>query len=224
VTTRESGIDERPREHPTADYYPTTAEIAQGSPHASTVIPTIGRLFSPSYICAPAATCACAPRDNLALHAALITAHPGYVIVCDCDGRTDGGYFGELAALDARNRGLVGLVIDGSVRDAGDLEVLVFPVFCLGTAPTSCRKEEYRSVGEPVRMQGVIVRPGDQIIADNDAIVVVPAEHWSEVRANAFEVRQREEVMRARLAAGEPLAAMVSLPPEVRERAAPPID
>jgi regulator of RNase E activity RraA len=72
-------------------------------------------------------------------------------------------------------------------------------------------------------MQGVVVRPGDQVIADHDAIVVVPAEHWAEVRMKALEVRQREDMMRTRLAAGEPLAAMISLPSEVRERAARPV-
>ena len=56
------------------------------------------------YLCGPALTCACAPEDNLAVHAALYQAEPGAVLVCDGAGSRRCALFGELMATDAANR------------------------------------------------------------------------------------------------------------------------
>lgn len=75
-------------------------------------------------ICAPAATCACAPAENLAVNRLRQQAPPGSALVVDAGGRANGSYFGELAAIDAAGPVLLGLVIDGSIRDGrrlGDL-------------------------------------------------------------------------------------------------------
>ena len=58
------------------------------------------------YLCGPALTCACAPEDNLAMHAALYQAQPGAVLVCDGSGSTRCAMFGELMATDAANQRL----------------------------------------------------------------------------------------------------------------------
>jgi 4-hydroxy-4-methyl-2-oxoglutarate aldolase len=146
------------------------------------------------------------------MHYALMTAQPGTVMVCAANGLVDCGYFGELAGIDAQNRGLVGLVIDGSIRDAGDLERLRFPVFYAGTAPSTCAKKTLESLGEPIVVRGVTINPGDQIVADRDAIVVVPADRWSDVQEAARAVHTREDAMRARLREGERLSTMIPLP------------
>ena len=157
-------------------------------------------------------TCACAPADNLALHRALFAAQRGAVIVCDAGGNVDVGHFGELMALDAQGQGIGGLVIDGGVRDSRPVEELGFPVFHSGLAPRASRKERVRSVGEPVSVGGVRVAPGDQVIADRDAVLVVPKDAWREVRAGAEALREREAGIRAELARGRRLAELISLP------------
>ena len=86
------------------------------------------------YLCGPALTCACAPEDNLAMHAALYQAGPGAVLVCDGAGSTRCALFGELMATDALGQGLAGLVVAGPVRDIADIDELGFPVWCTGTA------------------------------------------------------------------------------------------
>src|SRR5215472_7607812 len=58
------------------------------------------------YLCGPALTCACAPEDNLAMHAALYQAQSGAVLVCDGTGSTRCAMFGELMATDAANQRL----------------------------------------------------------------------------------------------------------------------
>lgn len=202
----------------------TSAEVLQGAQHDVSVVPGLAPLYSDCYIAAPATTCACAPCDNLAMHYGLITAAAGSVLVCSTHGLQDCGYIGELAGIDAINRGIVGFVIDGSIRDASDLERLRVPVFHMGTAPGSCAKNGAVSVGEQITMGGVTVNPGDYIVADRDAVVVIPSDRWDAVKAAARKVREREDEMRSRLRSGERLSTMISLPadkPEERGTEAP---
>ena len=158
------------------------------------------------YLCGPALTCACAPEDNLAMHAALYQSTPGTVLVCDGTGTTRCALFGELMATDAANQGLDGLILQGPIRDIADVNYLGFPIWCTGTAPAQATKTSIVSVGAPVVVGGVLVSPGDQIIADPDGIAVVPAAAWQSVQADAVALAHREATVRARLAAGERLA------------------
>jgi 4-hydroxy-4-methyl-2-oxoglutarate aldolase len=158
------------------------------------------------YLCGPALTCACAPEDNLAMHAALYQATPGTILVCDGTGTTRCALFGELMATDAANQGLGGLVLQGPIRDIADIDELQFPVWCTGTAPGQATKTSVVSVGIPVIVGGVLVTTGDQIIADPDGIAVVPANYWESVQADVAALAGREAKTRARLAAGERLA------------------
>jgi 4-hydroxy-4-methyl-2-oxoglutarate aldolase len=158
------------------------------------------------YLRGPALTCACAPEDNLAMHAALYQAQPGTVLVCDGTGTTRCALFGELMATDAANQRLAGLVVAGPVRDIADIDELGFPVWCTGTAPGQAAKAAVVSVGLPVVVGGALVASGDQVIADRDGVAVVPAAEWPAIRAEVAALAAKEEKTRARLAAGERLA------------------
>ena len=158
------------------------------------------------YLCGPALTCACAPEDNLAMHAALFQARPGTVLVCDGTGSTRCALFGELMATDAANQRLAGLVVQGPVRDIADIDELGFPVWCTGIAPGQATKAAVVSVGLPVVVGGALVASGDQVIADRDGVVVVPAAQWPAIEAEVAALTAKEELTRARLAAGERLA------------------
>ncbi|MDE3180373.1 MAG: RraA family protein [Acidobacteriota bacterium] len=158
-----------------------------------------------SFISARAFPCRCAPGDNLALHHALRAAPKGTVIVCDAGGRLDVGHFGELMALDAKNRELAGLIINGAVRDAAELDDVDFPVFCAGYAPAQSTKRRAGVVGSRIRLKGVRVTEGDYIVADRDAVAVVPKDAWGGVLKQIAEVCAVEHKIRARLARGERL-------------------
>jgi 4-hydroxy-4-methyl-2-oxoglutarate aldolase len=158
------------------------------------------------YLSGPALTCACAPEDNLAMHAALYQATLGTVLVCDGTGTTRCALFGELMATDAANQGLAGLVLRGPIRDIAQIDELGFPVWCTGTAPAQAAKTTAISVGAPVVVGNVLVSPGDQVIADADGIAVVPAAHWRSIQAGVAALTEREDRTRARLATGERLA------------------
>lgn len=158
------------------------------------------------YLCGPALTCACAPEDNLAVHAALYQATPGTVLVCDATGTARCALFGELMATDALNQGVAGLIVQGPIRDIADIDDMGFPIWCTGTAPGQAAKATAVSVGAPVVVGNVLVSPGDQIIADRDGIAVVPAAEWPAIQAEVAALAEREQKTRDRLAAGERLA------------------
>jgi 4-hydroxy-4-methyl-2-oxoglutarate aldolase len=163
------------------------------------------------YLCGPALTCACAPEDNLAMHAALYRATAGTVLVCDGAGSTRCALFGELMSIDALNQGLAGLIIQGPIRDIADINELGFPVWSTGTAPGQATKTSAVSVAVPVIVGNVLVSPGDQIIADADGIAVIPANAWESIRADVSALAEREAKTRERLAAGERLADINAL-------------
>jgi 4-hydroxy-4-methyl-2-oxoglutarate aldolase len=188
-----------------------TASVLAAAGSAARRVGRVAPLTPSDALCAPAATCACAPRDNLAVHRLLREAPPGSVLAIDAGGRSDGGYVGELAAIDAIERGLQGLLIDGSIRDGRALAGLGFPVFHVGFEPAACGKERALSVGEPVSIGGADVAPGDQIVADRDGVLVVPRAEWPEVEAAAREIEEREEELRAELRRGKRLADLLEL-------------
>ncbi|HUY08952.1 MAG TPA: hypothetical protein VMW80_05815 [Candidatus Dormibacteraeota bacterium] len=166
------------------------------------------------YLCGPAFTFHCAPNDNLAIHIALYRSKPGGILIGAGGGTTHGGLFGELMATEAVARGIGGLVVEGTVRDVSDLDRLGLPVLCAGTAPAQCAKAMVVSVGQPVEVGGVLVRPGDQVIADRDGAAVVPAQLWGEVRADASALAEKEAGYLRRLLTGERLADILGLDPQ----------
>ncbi|MGO9081395.1 MAG: RraA family protein [Streptosporangiaceae bacterium] len=196
---------------PRAGQAPAAAQVAQVGKDRVGVLAGLAVLTGRRYLCGPAVTCACAPGDNLGMHVALYAAPPGSVIVCDGGGTTGVGLCGELLATDAANQGLAGMVIGGPIRDFADIDALGFPVLAAGTAPGQAAKTRLLSCNQPVAVGGVLVRPGDQVIADPDGAVVVPAALWPQVLAGVRALAEREESVRARLAAGERLADISGL-------------
>jgi len=190
----------------------STPEVLQAAGGAARFVRGLTPIGITTALCGPAATCACAPGDNLAVHRLLEQAPEGSVLVVDAGGRTDCGHFGELAAIDAEYRGIQGLVMDGAIRDGGAVAVLGFPVFHAGLAPASCVKERVLSLNEPVTIAGVEIAPGDQVVADSDAILIIAAADWPAVEAGAQAIRGAEDDIRMGLVQGTHLSELVDLP------------
>jgi 4-hydroxy-4-methyl-2-oxoglutarate aldolase len=190
---------------------PTTAELVQVGGSRVSVLGDLKPLHGGAYVCGPAVTCACAPRDNLGLHAALFQAPAGSVLVCDAGGDVSTGLFGELMGTEALNRGIAGLVVSGAIRDLVALEQMGFPVFGLGTARAQSSKSHMISLGEPVALSEIWVSPGDQIVADRDSVVVVAHASWPSVLAEAAKLAAAEAEILGRLRGGERLADLLSI-------------
>lgn len=153
--------------------------------------PAIRPLWEPMpTVVGPAHVVRCAPGDNLALHAAVYRATPGSVLVVDSGGEAPAVAGGNVCAI-AQRRGSAGMVVDGNVRDLGEIRAMGYPVLARGVFPKPGVKRDPGSQGQAV-VGGVLVRDGDVIVADVEGIVVVPAERGAEVLAAAAAKEARE--------------------------------
>jgi len=117
---------------------------------------------------------------------------PGDVIMVE-NRVKDRAYFGNLNAQLAIRAGAIGAVIDGVTRDQDDVKRLGMPVFARGHYCADIKFEgTLRSMNLPIAMGEVAVRNGDYVFADRDGVVVIPAEHWAEVRASALRGIEKE--------------------------------
>lgn len=125
----------------------------------------------------PACTVKLFPGDNLMVHKALDIAEPGDVIVIDAHRSEMTAVLGDLISTKARHRGIAGFVVDGLVRDVEAIRALGdFPVFARGVTPIGPLHRGPGEINYPVCGGGIVVAPGDVIVADVNGVVVVPAE------------------------------------------------
>lgn len=123
-------------------------------------------------------------------------ANPGDVGVLAIENGLDVAGLGGLMGTAAKARGMAGVVIDGGVRDVGEVRSLGFPVFARSVVPSSS-VGRYATVDRniPVRCGGVEVKPGDIIVAGEDGVVVVPSAQAQAVLTRANEIDERETKM-----------------------------
>jgi regulator of RNase E activity RraA len=144
-------------------------------------------------LCGPAYPVRCAPGDNLMLHAAIHRAAAGSVIVCEAGDRDFAMSGGNVCAW-AQHRGIAGFVVDGVVRDIGEVRARRFPVMARGVIPIPGGKSKPGVLNGPVICGGVRVEPGDIVVGDEEGVVVLP-------RARAAEILRTAEAKAARDAA-----------------------
>ena len=121
-------------------------------------------------------------------------------------------YFGELIALGMKERGCVGALLDGGIRDVRWIGEHQFPVFArYKTSVQSIGRWKVNACQVPVYMRGhdggnVIVRPGDFILADEDGAIVIPMEHVESVLLESERLTAIEKNIRKEIASGLTLA------------------
>jgi 4-hydroxy-4-methyl-2-oxoglutarate aldolase len=132
---------------------------------------------------------------------------PGSVSVWS--GRGEGVcFFGELISIGMQERGCVGALVDGGIRDVDWIGKLGFPVYARYRTPVqSIGRWKVVDNGVPVPMPGatvpeVLVTPGDLVLADADGAIVVPAAVAEQVLERAERLGAREVQIRTELAAG----------------------
>jgi 4-hydroxy-4-methyl-2-oxoglutarate aldolase len=139
---------------------------------------------------------------------ALEMGRAGDIIVVDAGGDTETSVCGGLMGGLAKNRGIRAMIVDGAGRDTDELEDIGWPIWtraitARGTHTMFSARKEELSINVPVACGGVLVHPGDFIIADTIGVTVVPLGKAEEVIELAREQAEREQTTREWVARGK---------------------
>lgn len=145
---------------------------------------------------------------NTALWKVLEATRPGDVLVVQAFGSVRTGCLGEMLIRYFRNQGGAGIVVDGRTRDTPKVRSLGVPIWSMGATPHYASQDELFPWGYevPVACGGVLVLPGDIIIADDDGAVVVPTHLAPELAQRAGEHEGWEAFSRQRIDGGGALS------------------
>jgi regulator of RNase E activity RraA len=127
----------------------------------------------------PALTVKLSPGDLQDCLDALPVAQSGDVIVVDAGGETETSIWGGLMGGLCLQKGVRGAIVDGAVRDIDELRDLEFFLFsrsvtARGTHTMYSKRKDELDINVPIQCGGIVVNPGDMIIADENGITVVP--------------------------------------------------
>jgi len=158
-----------------------TPEISDMQNRMYTMSHRLHNLVNDDVIVGPAVTVKVFPGDNLMVHKALDLIQPGDVIVVDASENRNNAVIGDLVASKAKHRGAVGFIIDGLIRDIPSIIEVDIPIFAIGKTAVGPLHRGPGEINFPVSCGGIVVNPGDLIIADKTGVVVVRQEFMTEI-------------------------------------------
>ena len=180
-----------------------SATVYEASGREGLVDLDLHQLIPGSSAAGPARTVHCGQGDNLMVHAVMDRAQPGDVLVLTMPEPEPVALVGDLLATQAKERGVVALLVDAAVRDAEDLRELGVPIWARWIRVRGATKSEVGEIDVPIEVGGATIRPGDTVVLDADGAVVVPRERTDEVLAASRERLEGERVKREKLQSGQ---------------------
>lgn len=158
----------------------------------------------------PAFTCRTIDGDWAKTVEAIEKAEAGDVIVIDAGSRHISPW-GELATWSCKMRGISGVILDGPARDIDDIMDMDFPIFSRSKAPNAGEPKGFGELQVEIECGGMLVRPGDWIIADDSGVMVIPKERAVEIANRALDVKERENRIREEIRRGSTLSEVLEL-------------
>jgi len=187
--------------------YSPSCVVADAQERAGVMRSYIRPLTTNARFVGPALTVRMEPGNQVDCLDALAVAQGGDVIVVDAAGETETSIWGGLMAGLCKMKGVVGAVVDGAIRDTDEIRDIGFHIFSKAIVPRSTHtpfsgRMEPLEVNVPIQCAGVVVRPGDLIVADEVGVTVVPLDQARDVLQRAREQAEKEEATRARIREG----------------------
>jgi len=160
-----------------------------------------------------AVTLRLAEPDAIAVNRALTTLQPGDALVIDMAGDHAHACVGAVTQFAARCAGAAGIIVDGLVTDINELRTCRLPVFARGTTQLTTKLigSQTSQANVPVHCAGVKVHPGDFVLADDNGVLILPAEALASVIDKALQSDFNEPDLLAGLRNGKPLQEVLAL-------------
>jgi regulator of RNase E activity RraA len=157
------------------------------------------------------------PERQLHRHV-LYHTQPGDIVVVDARGDMASGIFGEMMLTYFRGRGGAGVVIDGCLRDWPNIQKIDLGIWIRGVTPNFHTQTSLMpfAVNSPIACGGVLVMPGDIIVADDDGAVLVPVDLAERVIAEGSTHHEWEAFSKQMLEKGGDLRRYYPLSEEAR--------
>ena len=162
--------------------------------HGMGVVEGLSRVGSlHSQVVGSAVTVDVTPGDGLMARAALAQCVVGDILVINAHGNLDRVVLGGSVCIAAKAIGVVAILVDGSVRDIEEIELIGLPVFARNVTPRSGTTDcGWGEVNVPVAIGGVVVMPGDAIMASLEGCLVIPRRDLASVIGSVREVEERK--------------------------------
>jgi regulator of RNase E activity RraA len=145
------------------------------------------------------------------------TIKAGDVLVIDARGDTGARVTGDILATRLRYRGAAGLVTDGAVGDLTAMQAVGLPVYSKGLTPVSFGELHVMAdLNVPISCAGVLIMPGDVLVADPEGVIAIPQAVAAEVAEAGLEAERRDAFSRRKVEAGHALAEAYPLSESLR--------